>query len=190
MITLTLRNPAQGRSHRTAAIIALVVVIVTAPAFGQNTILRSFVFDMGSGFPSASNNRLQSVLGQNFVGFATGVNAVVASGSLFDSLSWNRVTGIDAPGNRDLPKAFELLQNYPNPFNPSTNIGFRLPVASSVKIVVYDILGREVSVIVNERRVAGTYTERFDASVLASGVYLYRLTSGSFVQTRKMIVVK
>jgi len=191
MTTLLSRCPARKRwNHRTVIIALLVAPIVTTSAFAQKAVLRSSVFDTGSGFPSASNTRLQSVLGQNFVGVTGAGNMVVSSGFLVDSLSWNRVTGVDGPGNRDLPTSFALLQNYPNPFNPSTVISFRLPVASDVRVVVYDILGREVSVIVNEKRTAGSYAEKFDASALASGVYLYRLAAGGFVQTRKMILVR
>jgi hypothetical protein len=89
-----------------------------------------------------------------------------------------------------LPTAFSLEQNYPNPFNPTTVISYQLPVVSSVRIVIYDLLGREVAVLVNERKAAGSYEVQFDASGLSSGVYLYRLTAGSFTQTLKMVAVK
>jgi beta-glucuronidase len=90
----------------------------------------------------------------------------------------------------DLPSEFQLAQNYPNPFNPRTVVSSQLPVASNVKLVVYDVLGRLVAVLVNERRGAGSYQDNFDATGLASGVYIYRLTAGTFVQTRKMVLVK
>jgi predicted GH43/DUF377 family glycosyl hydrolase len=93
-------------------------------------------------------------------------------------------------GGGNVPAAFVLAQNYPNPFNPTTVIRYQLPVASEVKLVVFDILGRQVTELVNERKSAGTYEVKFDAGRLASGVYLYRLTAGSFVQTRKMLVIK
>jgi hypothetical protein len=89
-----------------------------------------------------------------------------------------------------LPREFALKQNYPNPFNPRTVVSSQLPVASNVKLVVYDVLGREVTVLVNERRVAGRYQDTFDGSRLASGVYIYRLNAGSFVQSRAMVLVK
>lgn len=88
------------------------------------------------------------------------------------------------------PNRFELGGNYPNPFNPTTVISYQLPVASNAKLAVYDILGREVTVLVNERKAPGSYEVKFDAAGLASGVYLYGLTAGNFVQTRKMLVVK
>jgi hypothetical protein len=90
----------------------------------------------------------------------------------------------DLPGND--PK---LDQNYPNPFNPSTTIKFELPVSSMVRLGVYDILGREVSVLVNERKSAGVYEVRLDASGLSSGVYFYRIQAGDFTQTRKLLLV-
>jgi photosystem II stability/assembly factor-like uncharacterized protein len=87
-------------------------------------------------------------------------------------------------------ESFRLEQNYPNPFNPTTKIQFTLVDRQLTIVNVFDMLGREVAALVNEVKEPGTYTVQFDASGLASGVYLYRLTAGSFVQTRKMIVVR
>ncbi len=100
------------------------------------------------------------------------------------------VSDVRQTGHGLVPVRAELDQNYPNPFNPTTVVSFQLPVASNVKIVVYDILGREVKVLVNESKPAGTYSIRFDASALASGTYLYRLTAGSYTETRRMILMK
>ena len=99
------------------------------------------------------------------------------------------IASID-PENGESPSEFTLFQNYPNPFNPTTVISYQLPGVSNVKLVVYDLLGREVSVLVNERKNAGSYEVQFDASGLASGVYVFRLTAGSFVQSRKMVLVR
>jgi hypothetical protein len=88
------------------------------------------------------------------------------------------------------PVVYALEQNYPNPFNPTTVVSSQLPAASNVRLVVYDLLGREVAVLVNEQRPAGYYKDSFDASSLASGIYIYRLTAGSFVETRRMVLVK
>jgi hypothetical protein len=99
------------------------------------------------------------------------------------------VTGaVSETGN--VSAQYSLTQNYPNPFNPSTVISYQLPAGSFVTLKVYDILGREVATLVNEVKPPGTYTVRFDASGLASGVYVYRLTAGDFVQTCKMLVIK
>ena len=88
------------------------------------------------------------------------------------------------------PKKFELSQNYPNPFNPSTTIKFSLPEAGNVKLTIYNILGQEVRTLVNETKESGVYTINFNADDLDSGVYIYKLQYGSFVQTRKMILIK
>jgi len=85
---------------------------------------------------------------------------------------------------------FELDQNYPNPFNPSTRINYSVPTSSFINLKVYDILGNDVAVLVNEEKPAGNYEINFDASRLTGGVYFYQLTSNSFVDTKKMILLK
>jgi hypothetical protein len=90
----------------------------------------------------------------------------------------------------EVPARFALMQNYPNPFNPTTEIGFRLPENSAVTLSVYDVLGRDVATLVNERLQAGNYARTFDATTLASGVYVYRLQAGKLSSTRKLIVTK
>jgi len=92
--------------------------------------------------------------------------------------------------SRDLPSNFALAQNYPNPFNPTTVISYQLPVNSHVTLKVYDMLGREVVALVNQRQDAGSYSVRFDGSRLASGIYFYRLEAGNFVSVKKLVVVK
>jgi len=93
--------------------------------------------------------------------------------------------------NTGIPDIYSLGQNYPNPFNPTTNIKFSLPNASVVNLVIFDILGREIaSLIKNESLKAGNYSFDFDASMLTSGVYFYKLTAGDFSEVKKMILVK
>ena len=84
--------------------------------------------------------------------------------------------------------SFKLEQNYPNPFNPSTTINWQLPVDTFVSLKIYDVLGNEVASLVNEEKNAGSYQTEFNASNLSSGTYFYRLESGNFIQTRKMIL--
>jgi hypothetical protein len=90
----------------------------------------------------------------------------------------------------DIPKSFKLEQNYPNPFNPSTRINYSVPKAGNVVLKVYDVLGRETAALVNEYKTPGNYSYVFNASKLTSGVYFYRLTCGSYVNTKKLILVK
>jgi photosystem II stability/assembly factor-like uncharacterized protein len=113
---------------------------------------------------------------------------------------WIRPTLVTAiePVGEVLPRGFALYQNYPNPFNPSTKIKFTIPnvgdanfaSGTNVKLVVYDVLGNEVATLVNEEKTAGTYEINFNASGLTSGVYFYKLQAGSFVQTKKMILLR
>lgn len=90
----------------------------------------------------------------------------------------------------NIPDTYDLAQNYPNPFNPSTKISWQSPVGSHQTLKIYDMLGNEVATLVNECREAGRYEVTFDGSNLASGMYLYRLQLGSFVETKKMILIK
>lgn len=97
--------------------------------------------------------------------------------------------GIQTTGN-EIPKVFALYQNFPNPFNPVTNIQFDIPRVTLTRITVYDVLGKEVDVIVNQVLAAGKYNYDFDASRLSSGVYFYKIEAGNFIEKKKMIVVK
>ncbi len=90
----------------------------------------------------------------------------------------------------EIPKSFKLQQNYPNPFNPTSTIKYEIPKNSFVKIVIYDLLGREVKTLVNEVKEPGYYTVLVDASNFASGVYIYHIEAGDFVQSRKMVLIK
>ena len=92
--------------------------------------------------------------------------------------------------SEDIPKSFTLNQNYPNPFNPSTKISFQIPQNEYTTLKVYDVLGNEVATLLNEEKPAGSYSVKFDGSNLSSGIYFYKLTAGSFVETKKMILLK
>lgn len=109
---------------------------------------------------------------------------------LYYSITLERAMQTSNEETAGLPKSFDLKQNYPNPFNPTTKIAFDLPQASNVELSVYDMLGRKVATIVNERMTAGSHTMSFDASRLASGMYIYRIDAGSFTSTRKMMLIK
>ncbi len=89
-----------------------------------------------------------------------------------------------------LPSKFSLSQNYPNPFNPTTVIKFSLPKISKVSLKIYDVLGKEIATLVNENKSAGTYRVSFDAVNLSSGIYVYRLETQGFSQSRKMLLLK
>jgi len=88
------------------------------------------------------------------------------------------------------PVNYSLTQNYPNPFNPKTKIKYQIPELSFITIKIYDVLGSEVAILINEEKPIGSYEVEFDASTLSSGIYFYQLKSGSFVVTKKMIFMK
>ena len=90
----------------------------------------------------------------------------------------------------EVPTVFLLSQNYPNPFNPSTKIKYSVPQSSNVTIKVFDILGKEIETLVNEEKPAGTYELTWIAEGLPSGVYFYQLKAGSFIETKKMLLLK
>ena len=89
-----------------------------------------------------------------------------------------------------VPVQFKVSQNYPNPFNPSTKIEYSIPQSSNVIIKVFDVLGNEIETLINEEKSAGTYELIWNAANLPSGVYFYRLQAGSFVETKKMVLMK
>jgi len=98
------------------------------------------------------------------------------------------IVGVD-DYTSDNPIEYELYQNYPNPFNPSTIIKFQVPELSFVTLRIYDVLGNEIETLVNQEKQMGSYSVEFNATSLASGVYFYQLQAGSYVETRKMLLL-
>jgi uncharacterized delta-60 repeat protein len=138
---------------------------------------------------------------QNDFGNAIGIdgagNIYVTGSSVESGQNGNFCTIKYAPGtiginpvSGEIPDNFMLSQNYPNPFNPVTNIKFGIPKAGNVRLIIYDINGREVNRLINQNLNAGYYTADFNASNLASGVYFYRLEANDFTDVKKMMLVK
>jgi photosystem II stability/assembly factor-like uncharacterized protein len=100
------------------------------------------------------------------------------------------VAFLDEGKDQSMPAEYKLFQNYPNPFNPNTNISWQAQAGGWQTLKIYDILGKEIAKLVDEFRPAGNYEVKFDASNLSSGVYFYKLQSGNFIQTKKMILIK
>ena len=116
------------------------------------------------------------------------------SGTILKTTTGGVVTDIQNISS-EIPTQFMLSQNYPNPFNPSTVISYtigtsQLAVSSFISLKVFDLLGREVSTLVNEKQNAGTYSVQFDGSNFSSGIYFYRLSSDNFTETKRMILLK
>jgi hypothetical protein len=124
-------------------------------------------------------------------GWSAGAISIQLSAASFTNTYWfelGTVTGI--PVQPPVPKTFQLFQNYPNPFNPATTIQYSVPSTQYVSLKIYDALGREVTSLVGETKQPGTYTVRWDARGYSSGVYFYRLKVGSFVETKKILLLK
>ncbi|MCB9220107.1 MAG: T9SS type A sorting domain-containing protein [Ignavibacteriales bacterium] len=112
-------------------------------------------------------------------------------GTIDDTLEVkNQVTGVEEEHGSTIPTEFRLEQNYPNPFNPNTSIRYSISNENNVILKVYDILGKEVATLVNERKSSGYYVVNFDASNLTSGIYFYTIRAGSFSETKKMLLMK
>ena len=114
-----------------------------------------------------------------------------AAGPIVSTVSrsvWPQTVDISEPIK--LPISFNLEQNYPNPFNPTTTISYSIPVTSFITLKVYDILGREVTTLINEEKPAGTYNLNFNASNLTSGVYFYKMKAGEYASTKRMVLIR
>ena len=160
---------------------------------GQYVVYRSAT----SGFPVADTTRLVSTMD------TTIVDSSISAGTTY----YYRITAVDVHGNESVPTEelastvntisrvvipdhYELSQNYPNPFNPATTIRYGLPSRSHVTLAVFNTLGQHVATLVQKEQEPGYHEVEFDASRLPSGVYLYRLLAGEFVETRKVLLLR
>jgi len=107
---------------------------------------------------------------------------------LFDDIKLVQPSSVEA--ETEIPMDYSLSQNFPNPFNPTTNISFNLPTASNVSLKVYDMLGQEVAIVLNQFMNAGRFEVKFDASSLPTGIYTYSLSAGNFQSIKKMMLIK
>jgi hypothetical protein len=133
---------------------------------------------------------LQSLSSYVLTGYVTnGYDTTATSNSIFFPTA-SIVTDVKETSAR-VPMSYALYQNYPNPFNPQTTISYSLPQASTVTLIVYDLIGREVAALVqNERKAPGNYEISFDASNLSSGSYFYKLQTNGFLETKQMVLIK
>lgn len=190
------------------------VVSLVAPVHLTNIFADSALFRWNRTSPASTRYWFQISVDSTFGTLYTVDSTLADTTKLLRSLQYNssyywRVRGGNAGGwgafstvrklsvspasstaDPDAPRAFTLSQNFPNPFNPTTIVNFQLPVAGWVRLAVYDMLGREVAVLVNETREPGSYAVTWNASGMASGVYLYRIQSGTSVLSRKMALMK
>jgi hypothetical protein len=134
----------------------------------------------------------KSLIDTFWVGVAHSIDSIEVDPNRWLLCKVTAVTSVGEEDQRIQPTAYELEQNYPNPFNPTTKIRYTIPVGTrhAVSLRVYDVLGREVTTLVNEVKQPGVYAVQWNAGAVASGVYFYRLSAGGFVATKKMLVLK
>jgi hypothetical protein len=109
---------------------------------------------------------------------------------IYDGGNYEYSTVEEADVNAEPPQKYALHQNYPNPFNPSTTIEYDLPIDTHIKIVLFDLLGKQVRTLVDEDKSAGSYEIEFDATGLTNGIYFYSLQTGEFTQTKKLLLLR
>lgn len=112
------------------------------------------------------------------------------TGAIINGRKYGTIVSVEDDKNQSLPSEFYLGNNYPNPFNPTTTIRFSLPEVSFVTLKVYDVLGREITELINEVKPSGEYEVEFDGTGLSSGTYIYRLTAGKYSAVGKMALMK
>ena len=171
--------------------------------FNLNTILKTFHYEFINHYFNIKNLIFGKNIGMETFEVSSGSgssyfdNSYKLKGFVLNGIVYGDTTtilGIKSISN-EIPSQFLLYQNYPNPFNPTTKIKFALPSgvngqSSIVNLKIFDILGKEVAILVNEQLQAGTYEADWDASNEPSGVYYYKLTAGDYNETRKMVLVK
>jgi len=185
-------GPYVGESHQVSGIDSFLVTIPgTEPptiTSGDFWIVLSFL-PTSPGAPGIGADATQPLnLRSWFYLGATGWSQLAGADLIVRAF----ITGqpLDVSDGAGLPAEFALSQNYPNPFNPSTTINYQLPISNHVSLRVYDLLGREVSTLVNETKEPGSYSVNLDAANLSSGVYFYKLSAGSVVLTKKLMVLR
>lgn len=150
--------------------------------FYSSTINRNNWINTGQGLPWLGISSIYINDSSIFVG-------IIDEGGIWRA-PLSQVTGIDQPGVPVVPRVIQLKQNYPNPFNPTTTINYSIPMRSHVTLTVYNILGEKVETLVDAVEEAGNHTVNFDASRLASGVYLYQLRDRNSFITKKLMLIK
>ena len=154
-------------------------------SIGQQLWLARYNGPLGNGEDISYNVKVDNL--RNV--FVTGVSD--RGGLIFDyaTIKYSQTVGIE-PVSNIIPDEYRLEQNYPNPFNPKTKISYQIPKSGTVKLIVYDLLGSQLTVLENGHKQAGIYTLEFDASNQSTGIYFYKLISENYIETRKMILVK
>jgi photosystem II stability/assembly factor-like uncharacterized protein len=165
------------------------VYVVTGHTYPGTLTGSAFTLNSGTSWTTVDDRTYGPVEfiapGFGWVGSLTNANV----GTMYKWSGTSLVTSVNV-GSKELPRVFGLEQNFPNPFNPSTTISYAIPSRSTVRLSVFNTLGQKVVELVNAEKEPGVYDVTFDAAGFTSGVYLYRIEAGGFVQTKKLVVLK
>ena len=177
--------------RRTLLLFLFATALVGSERSTAQTFLRASQFGSGSARLTGANHILFGTLGQPIAGFSDALR----SGFWYVAGPVTIVTGVEDDANTSLPDRVQLRQNYPNPFNPSTTIAYELPKLSTVRIEIFDGLGRLVRELVHAEQAAGTYSVVWDGRntggrLVSTGLYIYRLVTPSSSRTRAMLLMK
>ncbi|MGE5848119.1 MAG: T9SS type A sorting domain-containing protein [Ignavibacteria bacterium] len=164
-----------------------IFILLTIPSLAQSNQVAWSSFSSGFGVSNSTNTRITSSIGVSFEGSTSNGTSSISSGFL---ANYGLIITDISDEPEIIPIVYKLNQNYPNPFNPSTIINYQIPEESFVALKIYDVLGNEILTLVNEEKIAGSYKVSFDAGKLASGVYIYQLKAGTYVDTKKMILLR
>jgi hypothetical protein len=175
--------------------IGMTLGVVWENTIAQNNVHQWSTVDAGFAHSVSGNSSLRSTVGQSVVGNARSSGQMIQSGFFADTLFRATLSAIGRDIAGGVPAVFQLSQNFPNPFNPTTTIRFQLAGAARVTLKVYDVLGREVASLVNDDKAAGEYTVTFNATAIASGVYIYRFQAravggSDYIETRKLVLLR
>ena len=151
-------------------------------------LLLQFNMPAQQGWFQQTSGTIEQLWGVSFTDSDNGT-AVGGSGTILRTTNGG-VSFVEEQVIEEIPTDYNLSQNYPNPFNPSTKIKYSIPKASSVVIKVFDILGNAIETLGNEEKQTGTYEITWYAENLSSGIYYYQLQAGSFLETKKMVLMK
>jgi len=179
-------------------IVFLSLLFLITILLAQNSQVTWYSFNMGFVTSACSTTTVQSVVGQPFVGALKGTDSKIESGFLVRNVAPSAhivEENAEIPPEILLPGNYELTQNFPNPFNPETTIQYQLTKTTDVKIEIFNIQGQLIQTLVDTKQDAGTYSVTWDGrnnrtQPVASGIYIYRLTTKEFIKTRKLSLLK
>ena len=165
----------------------LVLFIALQTPVQAQTKLQHFVFGNGAAVCSGNGCKLLGTTGQPAIGIMQGDNCCTQSGFWCQAVQ----TSTDVEQISEvIPKEFRLHQNYPNPFNPQTTISFALPKSTHVRLLLFDMLGRSVATLVDEKMQPGIHKVTFNATGMPTGIYFYRIETEQFTRVKKALFVK